>query len=199
LLIFSTGKIPMILWSIQSPEAWSALQDTGVLRARREHVPDDDIYRPSYEWMVDQMTARIGPPPEVGCMPIWAWHTHSGGRGRKPDLRRSDVACPGVRAVRLEIECPDDAVLLSSYGDWHRVLNFTYCAAVFAEREAFEAAHPPGHPDYERLVTASWERIFGEVLDLAFTRGWCIQATMWEIRRDQVRKSKEFVGRNSRF
>ena len=68
----------MILWTIQTEEAWSKLQTTGMLRASRENVMEGSWILP-YEWMVDQINMWIGPPPDPSCFPVWAWYQWEGG------------------------------------------------------------------------------------------------------------------------
>jgi len=41
----------MTFWSIQSEQAWAALQETGVLRADRRHITEY-VWLPAYEWMM---------------------------------------------------------------------------------------------------------------------------------------------------
>lgn len=43
----------------------------------------------AYDWIVEQMCKRIGPPPPSIRYPIWGWHTIEW-KHAKPDLRRSE-------------------------------------------------------------------------------------------------------------
>ena len=63
------SRIDMILWTIQTEEAWSELQVGGMLHVTRENITESNWIHP-YEWIIDQMKMRLGPPPEPGCFPF---------------------------------------------------------------------------------------------------------------------------------
>jgi len=105
----------------------------------------------------------------------------------------------GEEAVRLELELPQNRVLLSDFEDWHHVLNNGYSSYTEAEADAFyQRAKTLSKAQYRREVQASWQRIF------EFGKGdpeWrgdpetkAIQATFWEIRLEDVKKVDRFVG-----
>jgi hypothetical protein len=62
----------MILWTIQKEEAWDQLQERGYLVATIDNIMEES-WISAYRWMADQMKIRLGSPPEVHCLPIWAW------------------------------------------------------------------------------------------------------------------------------
>ena len=68
-------------------------------------------YKFHYDWLVDQMKERIGPPPEGVSYPVWAWHTWRED-SKRPDLRakRWRWGVAGLKYYRLEIEIPDSKV-----------------------------------------------------------------------------------------
>ena len=76
-----------------------------------------------YNWLVLQMKKRIGDPPEGVIYPVWAWHTQRWKR-HKPDLRSERWAngYDGEKFVCLEIEVPDEQVLLSDFDLWSLIL-----------------------------------------------------------------------------
>ena len=76
-----------------------------------------------YNWLVLQMKKRIGDPPEGVIYPVWAWHTQRSKR-HKPDLRSERWAngYDGEKFVCLEIEVPDEQVLLSDFDLWSLIL-----------------------------------------------------------------------------
>lgn len=202
----------MLIWSILTPEAWHELNRKGYVRADRRHA--DEYFIASYDWMADQMERRLKTPrPSKSAMPIWAWFQWYGNKRQKPDLRSLRHWHPkGERAVRVGFRVDDDRVLLSDFELWHYVLNYWYLPKTFAEGDAFEAkleaaglsTYRHSHEDpiprakYRREVEWSWERIFDiewcepAITHLPKTRS--IQATLWELRRDDVVDAVQFVG-----
>ncbi len=199
----------MILWTIQSSAAWTELQEKGVLRSKPQHIMEK-TWLSAYQWMAQQMMSRIGPPPEPDCLPIWAWFQWEGRHRRKPDLRAAGHLGKGERGIRVELEYPDSRALLSDFCLWHYVLSYWYLPALEADGDAFEAelaAHglsffnqkplPDAH--YHSTVVGSWDRIF----DLDWSEPdlsepmeqKSIQATVWEVKREQVKNHKHFTSR----
>ena len=199
----------MILWTIQREEAWRQLETAGFLRAAHGRIMEESWKMP-YEWMIAQMTKRIGSPPTPGQYPVWAWLQWETARRARPDLRATGYLVRGERGVRIEFECPDSAALLSDFDLWHYVLNYWYLPETPHEGEQFEAdldrhglsffqTKPLPHPQYHQEIVQSWERIFDldwAKEDLAAPRHQkSIQASIWEIRIHQVRDSKCFTAR----
>ena len=170
----------MLLWSIQHKRAYEKMEQTGVLRADKNFIATD-WFEDSYLWMAEQMKKRIGEPPEGVIFPC--------GPGTNGKACGNDRICvhgrnwgeKGTPIVLLTIEVPDNLVLLSDFDYWHCVLNDGEIifpiddSAVYSEEEKRK----------------SWENIFniscsfeGEVHPNLST-----QATMWEIKREWVKKS----------
>jgi len=199
----------MILWTIQTEEAWSELQVSGMLHATRENIMESSWIGP-YEWMIDQMKMRLGPPPEPGCFPVWAWYQWENENRRKPDLRAGGHLSKGQKGVRIEFECSNEGALLSDFDLWHYVLNYWYLPESEAEGEAFEVelkrhglsffdTKPLPNPEFHDRILKSWNRIFDldwfeKDLALPLPKK-SIQATLWEITIDQVRHCKHFKSR----
>ena len=199
----------MILWTVQPPEAWKTLQDTGVLRTD-PNLAEQDWLEP-YCWLADRMAERIGPPPNGASLPLWAWYQWDGVKHRRPDLRFGGYGPPGCRQVRIEFEIDDNAVVLSDFDLWHCPLSYWYLAKDEADDKAFEAElkqhgldffrqKPLPVAKYHKRIVRSWLKIF----DLDWNNDWftnadrdkkCIQATFWELRLGMVRKTKEFLVR----
>lgn len=119
----------MKLWSIQPLEIAHALERGERVVSLPDFAShwgqsDDDVwgFRHAYDWMVGQMTQRLGPPPDISCRyPMWAW--------AKPNPCNSDGS-PDMRSHRcnepqalLCLDVPSHEVLLSDHGSWHHVLN----------------------------------------------------------------------------
>lgn len=196
----------MILWTIQTEAVWRDFQERGVFRGSRERV--DPVRESAYEWMVHEMTLRTGPPPTPAAYPVWAWFQWQNSRRAKPDLRSTGQLPHGERdGVRIEFECSDADVLLSDFELWHFVLNGWYLPESEADDDWFEARFPeqrrlPGSAmpaEYHQLIVQSWQKVF----DLEWSSDYsahpkpdkAIQATLWELRADQVREERHFRAR----
>ena len=145
-------------------------------------------------------------------MPLWAWFQCDGATCMKPDLRSSGHLLKGERGVRIEFRVSDRLILLSDFDLWHYVLNYWYLPESQKDDEAFESElsrrglsfykeKPLRNAAFHRKITESWARIF----DLDWTdRGRSItptrakksiQASFWELRRNQVRDVRFFRAR----
>ena len=116
----------MILWTMQPLNVYEMIQGTGVYRcdpARSSMIGLE--FTEQYDWLVEKMTERIGPPPDGVKYPVWAWYKQNGKRS-KPDLRseRWGYGPGGEMYTCIEIDIPDDKVLLSDFDVWHLPLNF---------------------------------------------------------------------------
>ncbi len=203
----------MIIWSILTEQAWNDFQQRGRLRASRRHVIRE--YLGPYTWMAGQMERRLKVPrPSKDAMPIWAWYQWEG-RRCQPDLRCSGHLPKGQPGVRLKLRVADERVLLSDFDLWHYVLNYWYLPESEKAGAAFEKKlaerglsfyksdhqHPLPHAQYRRQIEKSWERIF----DITWAdrrrsiasppAKKSIQATLWELTRDDVVKIRQFTAR----
>ena len=98
---------------MQPIEIWNILQDTGVYRCDPEKSSMPDIqFAEKYEWLIEQMKKRIGPPPDGVTYPVWAWYMQNG-KHKKPDLRRErgGNGWKGERFACMEIDVPEDRIL----------------------------------------------------------------------------------------
>lgn len=184
----------MILWTFQPIEIWETLQQDGVYRCDPERL-DPDFVR-SYDWLAEQMRKRIGPPPEGVQYPVWAWHTQKW-KHEKPDLRRERWCYgPGNELYAcIEIEIPDGQVLLSDFEEWHCVLNDFLVSDNEEEyekqKEFFDSLPEDAQKEYKEK---NWERIFNTsaLINDWIIRGEWIQATFWELRKEQIRRVRFF-------
>jgi hypothetical protein len=207
----------MKLWTIQDLEVWEKLERRGRLRCSISKADKCDL--PPYRWMASQMKKRIGPPYQPNALPLWAWYQWYGIARRRPDLRAGGLMTQGEWGVRIEIEVPDESVLLSDYELWHYVLNYWYLPSSLAEGEefddhleklGFQSALPKDWqsgrffrttlpPKYHRKIVSSWNRVFDlscKNPDYTSSRDMkIIQATFWVLTLDQVRKVKHFKAR----
>ena len=113
----------MKLWTLQPVEVYDSIMKDGAYRCKpelSECLTEMNFYD-AYDWLVEQMKEKIGQPPQNVKYPVWAWHT-TYGKHKKPDLRRMDFRSKEPM-VCLEIEKPDNEVLLSDEENWHFVLS----------------------------------------------------------------------------
>jgi len=149
---------------------------------------------------VEQMISHVGPPPIGVKHPFWAWHTLERKR-QKPDLRRREFRAYNGDQSCIELEIPDEDVLLSNEDMWHIVLNDGYYGDCSNEQEyeAEDAWYGRLAPVEQICVKQkSWEKIF-DVFP-PFENEWenhgkYIQATFWELRLEQVVAVRHFKGR----
>ena len=197
----------MRLWSIQPRLLWDQLEQEGAISGNPAFVWPEFWH--AYDWMMVQMRHRIRPSPRPGMLPMWAWARWTGTQTR-PDLRSRGHLESGTSGVRLEFDVDPARVLLSDFELWHYVLGYWYLAANDAEDVYVDAALTAKRLDpfrqklladdyWHRQILASWERIF-DLQGTTIKRGWppehkSIQAVLWEIRREDVRRVQFFVAR----
>lgn len=213
----------MRLFSIQPRFVYDALQ-TGSrflsepLKAGEDwEMADSPASVLAYDWLCGEMEARgLVRPTGERIYPIWAWRQYRGSARPKPDLRDSMMKAWGreERHVLLTLEVPDHQVLLHDYDAWHYPLNHWYLGSPKATNDFERRCKRAGAPLYSDVplgdlalraeLEASWQAIF----DLATVQrtmqgslsSQAIQATFWELRRDQVRSAVEFgLGRPAKL
>ena len=189
----------MILWTTQDEYVYQMIMKSGVYRCEFQYsfISDSPM---AYDWLVAQMTKRISPPPAGVTYPVWAWHTWEGAR-RKTDLRRErwQYGPRGDRYYCMEIEILDKEVLLSDYDTWHMVLNNWFITNTREEDEEYDRLEEQLPPEALQLLKEkNWEGVFDltPVNNDWTRRGDSIQATFWELRKDQVRDVRMFTAAN---
>lgn len=198
----------MILWTIQTEEAWEHLNEKGYLTGIIDYI--EQSWLSSYRWMMDQMKERIGNPHCKNTFPIWAWYQWETSKRKRPDLRSSGHLPKNEKGVRIEFNCDEKAALLSDFELWHYVLNYWYLPESMVDGEMFEAeiekqglsyfkTKPLPDPKHHQKIVRSWNKIFDldwDEPDLADPRNQkSIQATIWHLKRDQVLSYKHFKSR----
>lgn len=196
----------MKLWTLQPLEV--ALR----LKAGQSHRADaalcardglaEDLAE-AYAWMSAALARRVPAPPGV-TLPVWAWHTRDPKHPGRPDLR----SCrPTTTGALIEFDADPEEALLTDFDTWHIILNRCFLGDE-PESEAFEAecarrGVPWGewwaHEDLAERVRASWERLLDPDW---WAPGWIgsppgerqLQAVVWEIRPEQVRRVTPYRG-----
>jgi len=93
----------------------------------------------------------------------------------------------------IEVDIPEENVLLSDEEDWHFVLNDWFYSVAKSEEEYDRLQSKyESLPEEEKgkVREKSWERIFEvEPIDTDWHRQGCyVQAVFWELRLSQVRR-----------
>ena len=122
-------------------------------------------------------------------------------------MRASEHLARGLPGVRIELELPEDSVLLSDFDSWHCVLNRCFLSLNEQEDEAFvcelertgvEQRWPYPEPFHLRVVSG-WQYIFdleaGDVEWRGPLSERSIQATFWELTIPQIRRVDIFRAR----
>ena len=186
----------MTLWTIQPEELYFSILKTGryVCDPQQIGMPE---FTEMYNWLVQQMKERIGEPPEGIIYPVWAWHTQRS-KHQKPDLRseRWSNGYDGDKFVCLEIEVPDEQVLLSDYDLWSLILLDVLITETEEEDNEIEKTYKALPPEKQlKLKYENWKRVFDVTpFDNAWMRrGAWIQATFWSLKKDMIKKVRYFT------
>lgn len=186
----------MILWTIQPEEVYQEIMEDGVYHCdfKRSVMYD---WKEAYDWLVKEMKKRIGPPPANVSYPVWAWYQWRAEK-KKPDLRseRWGYGSKGDKYVRLEIDIPDEAVLLHDFDAWTIILNEGLLSETEAEDNLLEKQYAAlDESGKRRMKYKNWQRVFdiSPLRNEWIVRGDSIQATFWELRKDQIQKVQFFV------
>ena len=143
------------------------------------------------------MIKRIGERPSGVEYSVWAWFQWTEKR-KKPDLRneRWGNGWKGERFVLMEIEIPDKDVLLSDFDAWSIILVTGLLSNTEEEDRLLESKYSSlSEIEQKKMKSQNWEGVFdiSKVNNEWMRKGESIQATFWELRKEQVKKVKMFV------
>jgi hypothetical protein len=193
----------MRLWTIQPVEVLEEINRLGYYICNPKkamYISDKEVnFKSSYDWLIIEMEKRIGKRPNGVSYPVWAWHTRDW-QYKKPDLRQAGYDTPGTKCVCIELEVPDNEVVLSDYDVWHFILNDWYFDNSMNEEE-----WDSKHKYYDRLSPEkklekklkSWQGVFNITPYESdwFCRGRYIQATFWVLKSSYIKKVQYFVAK----
>lgn len=183
----------MIIWTMQPYEVYQKILEKGIFYCDPRLsfcLKGDDDFQRAYRWMIKQMENKFGPTKEKNCYPIWAWYRSHDYKHQHPDFRwvrdYPDEVC-------MELEIPEEQVLLSDFEGWHFVLNDWYYSDATSEvqwdrQEKWFDNLPKDRQ--QQIKEQSWQRIF----DITPHKGeWTkngdvVQACFWSINKEQVQK-----------
>jgi len=204
----------MKLWTIQNQETYKLLRKNGILHANDEYLWCKDSLKHAYDWMASELGKKDIKPDGIRY-PIWAWYQWQGKR-KKRDLRERGFSARGDKMVQLEIEIPDEKVLLSDFEVFHCVLNNMYISLSEEDYDLFKEWHESQGIKYgdwkhdtsqdeklqkvKRAIVESWAGVFDLTKE---DDNWLygknehksIQAVFWELREDQVIWAREFIAK----
>ena len=193
----------MILWTIQTEEVYKDILKNGKYICNPEKSTMKLLeFEDSYDWLVKQMRERIGNPPKNVTYPVWAWYVQNS-KHKKPDLR-SERWCngkDGEKMVCLEIEVPDEQVLLSDFDLWHYVLNSWIISETEEESKRLEALYDSLSTEKQlEMKNENWKRIFDvEPFENDWiSRGKRVQTVFWVLERDMIKKVRYFTSRKTK-
>ena len=187
----------MKLWTFQDRMVLTVLKEDGVYypnKCKSEFLEDYENGRRAYHWMENMLTEKDF-PPYLGASMCWAWYAQYG-KHSKPDRRRGLNKGYGDK-VLLELEIPDELVLLSDYIDWHCVLNDGAIALdsdgipVSDDKldEWFEWYDSLPADEQWKVKLESWPHILFEDADkIDLEKYHFVQAVFWQIKWEYVKK-----------
>lgn len=185
----------MKLWTIQDYTVFEILKTQGSYCYNKTSLMED-CFESAYRWIGQQMKQKVGNPPKGIEFPIWAWYRIDGWN-KRPDMRKAEFKV-AKKSVLLEIEIPDNEVLLTDFDNWHNVI---YDAIYYdaddrnLSEEEWEKAVEKEDAYYETLSEEqqrtykekSWERIICSSHSNSLPD--YVQATFWELKKEQIRKA----------
>lgn len=187
----------MILWTIQPEEVYHVIQKNGLYHCDLSKSSFSSDFTKAYDWLAMQMKKIMGNPPKGVKYPVWAWYMYEGQR-KKPDLRKArwTNGFEGEKFVCMEIDIPENQVVLSDFDNWHFVLNNWIISWSEEEDNKLELLYN-SLTSKERLamLEENWKRVF----DISYlhndwvTRGISIQATFWELKKEQIKDVRFFT------
>lgn len=104
-------------YTVQTLEVAQELIKTGryVCDPSKSVLIQENGFKKAYDWMVNQMISRIGPPPEGVNYPVWAF--------LDTDEDWANVSgMPGDVMVRIDFTIDDSHVVASDFDEWNCVL-----------------------------------------------------------------------------
>ena len=186
----------MTLWTVQPEQLYASILKTGtyICDPARSSMPE---FTEMYDWLVRQMQERVGMPPDGVVYPVWAWYAQNG-KHKQPDLRseRWGYGKAGDRFVCMEIEVPDEQVLLSDFDQWALILLDGLISET-EEEDMWQEKVYQALSDEKKLEMKyeNWKRVFdiSPLNSQWMRRGEWIQANFWVLTKDMIRGVRRFT------
>lgn len=140
---------------------------------------DSVIFKNAYDWLASKMNEKIDNPNNI-AYPVWAWHTFDR-KHEKPDLRKSYFKNRLKPMILVEIDIPENQVLLSDEEKWcYSCLNDMPYFETDEEFNKYE--NELTDTEKNKVRKESWNKIF----DVGTSE--YIQACFWQLRPEYVKK-----------
>ena len=194
-------ELRLKLWTMQPVEVYDILLRDGIFRCDPSKIPEPSFAN-SYGWLMDQLDKKCKKPDNVQ-LPIWAWFRFNK-MEKKPDLRHNCYGMRGEKMVCLELDVPDEEVLLSDFDLWHHPLNNWWLDDCFRpdyNEDDYDKAHKwfdsLTKEEQKKEKEKSWHQIFNiEPFESDWIlRGHYVQAIFWELKQEYVKKVQYFTAR----
>jgi hypothetical protein len=194
----------MKIWTTQAKEFYDLLMEQGYAYCLHICETAEEGWKYPYDWMVEQMRKRIGEPPlpEIKY-PVWAWYQYGSGKHRKPELCRDTMSCgecPSGIEVMMELDVPDNEVLLSDFDLWHVPLNHSCYLVEPKSRRLKKMLKRQGRKhlyefpeDLQAMVRKSWEKIFDLRLNHKSSYNKYIQGTLWWVKKEWLVSTEQMA------
>lgn len=184
----------MRLWTTQDISFYDKLVSNGIAYCNivSDFAKEYDF---AYIWMAEQMRKRIGEPPlpEIK-QPVWAWYQYDSKKRSKPKKSKHENSYDD-KCVLIEMEAPDEEVLLSDFSLWNIPLNAGHIIGDKKISRKIDAYYPCVFSDFptelQKVIKESWELIFDlknrdRRLNPKAIRNKSIQATLWWVRKEWI-------------
>lgn len=192
----------MKLWTIQPVEVYEILMRDGVFICDSDKVGEPS-FLDRYGWIIEKLNNKDSKPCHVSY-PVWAWFRFDS-KEKKPDLRHSCYGYRGDKMVCIELEVPDEKVLLSDFDLWHFVLNDWWLDTSMFKNGFTEEEYDRNQEWFKGLneeeqrleKEKSWEMILNTdpFENDWIAKGQYVQAVFWELKLEYVKKAQKFIAR----
>lgn len=146
-------------------------------------------YHKAYNWLSNEMTKRIGPPPIGTKYPVWAWYKIRN-MHKKPNLNWREFRGSEEPMILIECEIDDNKVVLTDEEHWTGgQLNDCPCfmgksdEELDAELDWYYDNPTVSNKEKEIFKMSTWNRIFN------ISHSENIQATFWELKPENIIKT----------
>lgn len=194
----------MKVYTIQTVDFYKELLQNGVVYCNKESDWCKDC-KVQYNWMAEQMRKRLGEPPLPNIKyPVWVWLQYNSLKKSKPPMSPKDIPAGQNEAVMLELDVPEDAVLLSDLNLWILPLNHWAInnrredKLLYKELGEYEKTHGKCYEMHEypeeirQKIFDSWERVFDlnihdRYMVTSRRKNRSIQGTIWLLRKEWLK------------
>jgi hypothetical protein len=160
----------MRLWTLQDARVVEPLAREARVGAQLPRIVDDhlDPSGPAHRWMAAQLALRIG---GLASTPFWAWDAR-----RCPRLNQLKLDDYPEPLVRLDLDVPEEFVLLSQFHLWEEVMCGSYVSADRRGSVKFEQLSNDGALTTD-MIQSTWPRVLD--LDYGAEGRWAVSDRRW--------------------